>query len=125
MARQHDFDRLRTLAALGDDDLARRIDADSIATMQRVMVMLGGDTRASGFPVDRADFVATVREMDRLCREGSRSLGEAIVEASAWGEKQDSARARAVYERFLADCRSKFHREIARYQLRKLGAAGG
>jgi hypothetical protein len=125
MARQHDFDRLRGLAGLGDEDLAKRIDADSVATMQRVMVMLGAESRRSGFPVDRADFVATVREMDRLCSEGSRSLGEAIIEASAWGDKQDRARARAVYERFLADCRSKFHREIARYQLRKLGAAGG
>ena len=125
MPRQHDFDRLRALAALGDEELAKRIDADSVATMQRVMVMLGADSRRSGFPVDRADFVATVREMDRLCREGSRSLGEAIVEASAWGDKQDRERARAVYERVLADCRSKFHREIARYQLRKLGAAGG
>jgi hypothetical protein len=125
MARQHDFDRLRAWAVLGDEDLAKRIDADSIAAMQRIMVMLGADRRAGGFPVDRADFVATVREMNRLCREGSRSLGEAIVEASAWGDKKDSARARAVYERFLADCRSKFHREIARYQLRKLGAAGG
>ena len=125
MARQHDFDRLRGLAGLGDEDLAKRIDADSVATMQRVMVMLGAESRRSGFPVDRADVVATVREMDRLCSEGSRSLGEAIIEASAWGDKQDRARARAVYERFLADCRSKFHREIARYQLRKLGAAGG
>ena len=125
MARQHDFDRLRAWAALSDDELAKRIDADSVATMQRVMVMLGADSRRGGVPDDRADFVATVREMDRLCREGSRSLGEAIVEASAWGEKQDRERARAVYERFLADCRSKFHREIARYQLRKLGAAGG
>ena len=80
MPRQHDLVRLRALAALGDEDLAKCIDADSVATMQRVMVMLGADTRASGFPVDRADFVATVREMDRLCREGSRSLGEAIIE---------------------------------------------
>lgn len=125
MARQHDFDRLRDLAALGDDELAKRIDADSVATIQRVMVMLGADSRRCDFPEDSADFAATVREMDRLCREGSRSLGEAIIEASAWGDKQDRARARAVYERFLADCRSKFHREIARYQLRKLGAAGG
>jgi hypothetical protein len=125
MARQYDFDRLRALAALDDDALAKRIDADSIAAMQRVMVMLGADQRASGFPVDLSDFVATVRAMDGLCSEGSRSLGEAIVEASAWGDKKDSERARAVYERFLAGCRSKFHREIARYQLRKLGAAGG
>jgi hypothetical protein len=125
MARQYDFDRLRALAALDDDALAKRIDADSIAAMQRVMVMLGADQRASGFPVDLSDFVATVRAMDGLCSEGSRSLGEAIVEASAWGDKKDSERARAVYERFLTGCRSKFHREIARYQLRKLGAAGG
>jgi hypothetical protein len=47
MARQYDFDRLRALAALDDDALAKRIDADSIAAMQRVMVMLGADQRAS------------------------------------------------------------------------------
>jgi len=108
-----------------DDELAKLIDADTIAVMQRVMVLLGADARCSGFPVDRADFVSTVREMDRLCSEGSRSLGEAIAEASEWGDKHDQQRARAVYERFLAGCRTKFHREIARYQLRKLDTANG
>lgn len=122
---QRDFDRLRAWAALPDDELAKLIDADSIAVVQRVTVLLGADARRNALPVDRDDFVATVREMDGLYREGTRSLGEAIVEASEWGEKQDAARARAVYERFLAGCRSKFHREIARYELRKLGAAGG
>lgn len=120
---QHDFDRLRAWAALPDDKLKKLIDADTIAVLQRVMVLVGGDARTP--PADRADFVATVRAMDRLYREGARSLGEAMVEASEWGEKQDSARARAVYERFVAGCRSKFHREIARYRLCKLGAAGG
>ena len=120
MAQGHDFDRLRAWAAMPDDKLEKLIDADTIAVMQRVMLLLGGERR--DLPEDRADFVATVREMDRLYREGSLLLGEAIVEASEWGDKQDCARARAVYERFLSDCRSKFHREIARYQLRKLGA---
>jgi hypothetical protein len=123
--RQHDFDRLRVWAAMADDQLGKLINADSIAAMQRIMGLLGADARRSGFPVDRADFVATVREMERLCREGSRSLGAAIIEASEWGDRKDAARARAVYERFLSGCRSKFHREIARYQLRKIGAAGG
>ncbi len=120
---QPDFDRLHAWAGLPDDKLEKLIDADSIAVMQRVVDLLGADKR--GLPVDRADFVATVRELDRLYREGSRSLGEAIVEASEWGDRRDAERARAVYERFLAGCRSKFHREIARHQLRKLGAAGG
>ncbi len=121
--RPHDFDRLSAWAALPDDQLEKLIDADSIAVMQRVMVLLGADKR--GLPVDRADFVSTVREMDRLYREGARSLGEAIIEAAEWGDKHDAARARAVYERFLAGCRSKFHCEVARYQLKKLSAAGG
>ncbi|HEY7609507.1 MAG TPA: hypothetical protein VIF14_09770 [Alphaproteobacteria bacterium] len=121
----NDFDRLRAWAALPDDALVKLIDADSIAVMQRITVLLGADARRNALPFDGADFVATVREMDRLYREGARSLGEAIVEASEWGEKQDAARARAVYERFLAGCRSKFHREIARYELRKLSAASG
>jgi hypothetical protein len=119
---QHDFDRLRAWAALPDDQLEKLIDADTIAVMQRVMALIGGEGR--GLPVDPADFASSVREMDRLYREGSRSLGEAIVEASAWGDRHDQARARAVYERFLAGCRSKFHCEIARYQLRKLSAVG-
>jgi hypothetical protein len=122
---QNDFDRLHVWAKLPDGELEKLIDAESIATMQRVMVLLGADAHCSGFPVDRADFCATVREMDRLCREGSRSLGAAMIEASEWDDKHDAERARAVYERFLAGCRSKFHREIARYQLRKLGTAGG
>ena len=122
---QGDFERLRVWAALPDNELAKLIDADSMALMQRVTVLLGADARRNALPVDRDDFVATVREMDRLYREGTRSLGEAIVEASEGGEKQDAARARVVYERFLAGCRSKFHREIARYELRKLGTAGG
>lgn len=119
---QHDFDRLRAWAALPDDQLGKLIDADTIAVMQRVTALIGGEGRV--LPVDPADFASTVREMDRLYREGSRSLGEAIVEASEWGDRQDQARARAVYERFLAGCRSKFHCEIARYQLRKLSAVG-
>ena len=122
---QGDFERLRVWAALPDDKLAKLIDADSMALMQRVTVLLGADARRNALPLDCADFVATVREMDRLYREGSLLLGEALVEASEWGEKQDAARARAVYERFLSSCRSKFHREIARYELRKLAAAGG
>jgi hypothetical protein len=122
MPQGHDFDRLRAWAALPDDQLEKLIDADTIAVMQRVMALIGGVGRV--LPVDPADFVSTVRELDRLYREGSRSLGEAIVEASEWGDRHDQARARAVYERFLAGCRSNFHCEIARYQLRKLSAVG-
>lgn len=90
----HDFERLRAWAAMPDDKLEKLIDADTIAVMQRVMALIGGEGRS--LPEDRADFVATVREMDRLYREGSRSLGEAIVEASEWGDKQDRARARRL-----------------------------
>ena len=59
---QGDFDRLRAWAALPDQQLEKLINADSIAMMQRVMVLLGADKR--GLPVDRADFVATVRERE-------------------------------------------------------------
>ena len=41
MARQNDFDRLHVWAKLTDVELEKLIDADSIATMQRVMVLLG------------------------------------------------------------------------------------
>jgi hypothetical protein len=80
-----------------------------------------GSERGNGLPLDRADFVATVRDMDRRFRDGARSLGAAMVEAHEWGDKRDAAKARAAYERFIESCRSKFHRDIARLQLRKLG----
>ena len=121
---RHDFDRLRAWAELPDAELEKLIDADSIAVLRRVVWLLGdahGGARGTGLPLDRADFVATVREMDRRFREGARSLGAAMVEAHEWGDKHDAAKARAAYERFIESCGSKFHRDIARIQLRKLG----
>ena len=127
----HDFDRLRAWAELPDAELEKLIDADSIAVLRRVMWLVGdadgdarggaqGGARGTGLPLDRADFVATVRDMDRRFRDGARSLGAAMVEAHEWGDKHDAAKARAAYERFIESCRSKFHRDIARLQLRKL-----
>lgn len=121
---RHDFDRLRAWAELPDAELEKLIDADSIAVLRRAVWLLGdsgGGARGAGVPLDRAEFIAIVREMDRRFREGARSLGEAMIEAHEWGDKRDAAKARAAYERFIASCGSKFHRDIARFQLRKLG----
>jgi hypothetical protein len=117
---RHDFDRLHAWAALTDAELGKLVDADSIAALRRVVWLLGGE-RAAGVPVDVADFVATVRAMERLYREAARSLGEAMAEAHEWGARQDSTKARAAYERFIASCGSEFHRDVARFQLRRLG----
>jgi len=124
---RHDFDRLRAWAELPDAELEKLIDADSIGVLRRVVWLLGdarggaAAARGTGLPLDRAEFVTTVREMDRRFREGARSLGEAMIEAHEWGDKHDAAKARAAYQRFIESCGSKFHRDIARFQLRKLG----
>jgi len=118
-----DFVRLRAWAAMADDELAKVIDADSIAALRRV-VWLIDDSRSAPLPLDRADFVATVRTMERLYSEGARSLGEAMNEAQACCDQRDAARARAAFERFIARCGSRFHRDIARLQLKKLAGSG-
>jgi hypothetical protein len=107
-----------------DDQLEKVIDADSIAVLRRVVCLID-DSRRAEPPLDRAEFVATVRTMERLYSEGARSLGEAMNEAHACSDQRDAARARAAYERVIARCGSRFHRDIARLELKKLDTAAG
>jgi hypothetical protein len=123
---RHDFDRLKDWAALPDAELERRIDADAIALLRRLAWLMGDaeQTKRATLPLDGAGFVATVRELDRRFREGARSLGAALREAEALSERQDRAGMRRVYERFMARCGSRFHRDVAKFRLRRLEGAG-
>jgi hypothetical protein len=119
-----DFDLLKQWASWDDDEIKKVVSDDTIETLQRVVRLLADESIADSRVVTRDNFVATVREMRELYREGSWQLGEAIIEASDLADNRELAKAREVYERFLASCGSKFYRDIARNRLKKLGASG-
>jgi hypothetical protein len=119
MKQSHEFDLLNQWASLPDDEVEKLITTEAIATLQRVIELLSDESKPKAI-VDRGNFVLTVREMRKLYSVGSRLLGEAILEASGWMDKQEPIKAKESYERFLSSCVSKFYRDIARHQLQKI-----
>lgn len=118
MKESHELDLLNQWASLPDDEIEKLITAEAIATLQRVVELLGESKLK--VVVNRGSFVATVREMRKLYADGSRLLGDAILEASDWMDKQEPVKAKETYERLLSSCVSEFYRDIARNQLRKI-----
>jgi len=118
--QSHEFDVLNEWALLSDDELKGVVSDDSIAFLQGVVSLLSDEKKGNEISVSRNNFVSTVREMRRRYQTGSRLLGQAILEASDWLDKQQRGKAKEVYERFLLSCSSRFYREIAENQLKKL-----
>ena len=116
----HDFDVLDEWASWSDDDIEKIISDKTIAALQRMVEVLGDETKDSNVVVTKGNFVPMVRELRKLKHEGARALGEAILEASDWLDKQQPARAKMVYENFLSSCTAKFYRDIGRDQLIKI-----
>jgi hypothetical protein len=116
---RHEFDLLREWAALNDAQLERVATDEAIARLTRIEDLLT-ETPAFGVVASRKNFATTVRHLYDLYREGAWQLGEAIIEASELADKADYDDAMNVYERFLSNCKSKFHRDIARSQLRRV-----
>ncbi|MEW6144336.1 MAG: DUF2379 family protein [Thermodesulfobacteriota bacterium] len=69
--------------------------------------------------VTRDNFVVLVREMHKLCKNGSRSLGNVLIKAWEYEEIKDYNKAIEVCEDFLSSCKSKFYCDIARGYIRK------
>lgn len=116
----HDFDLLDEWALRSDADIEKIISDDSIAALQRIVHLLGDEAQSSKIVVIRDNFVPLVREMRTLKHDGSRALGDAILEASDLLDQHEPAKAREVYERFLSSCSSKFYRDIARNRLKSI-----
>jgi hypothetical protein len=116
----HEFDSLNQWASLPDAEIEKLVSDETIDVLQRVVELLSDESQPSNLVVDRGNFVVTVRKMRALYMEGSRLLGDAILEASDWMDKQEPAKAREAYERFLATCKLKFYRRIATNQLRNI-----
>ena len=116
----HEFDILNKWALLSDTEIEKIISDDTIALLQRVVALLSNEAQNNEIVVRRENFVSTVRYMRKLYEDGSRLLVQAILEASDWLDKQQPAKAKETYERFLASCVSKFYRDIARNQIGKI-----
>jgi len=118
--KNHEFDSLNLWASWSDAEIENIISDDTIVVLQRAVQHLSDEVQSSRIIVNRDNFVSTVREMRKLYADGSRLLGQAILEASDWLDKQEPAKAKEVYEHFLSLCASKFYRDIARNQLKKI-----
>jgi hypothetical protein len=118
--KTHEFDELRLWDSWKDSDIEKVISDETIATMQRIVNLLDDETKTEKTKVTRYNFILLVREMHELCKNGSRGLGEAIIKASEYEDKKEFEKAKKVYEDFLSSCKSKFYRDIARGQIKKL-----
>ncbi len=118
-AQDHEFDTLNRWATLPDAELQKAITDDAISVLQRIIALLGDENKRN-MTVNRNNFVSVVREMRKLYETGSLGLGDAILEASDWLDKNQPAKAKETYERFLSLCTSKFYRDIARSQMEEL-----
>ncbi len=88
--------------------------------MQRVVHLLADESESEQIVVNNETFVRLVHEMRELYKIGSRSLGESILQASEYVDSQEVEKAKEVYRRFLSSCASKFYRDIAKNQLKRL-----
>lgn len=115
--KNHDFDSLNQWATWQDSEIKRVVSADSIALMQRVVFLLADEKVQGELVVDGENFVELVKEMAQLYRAGSRMLGDAILQASDFLDRDDLDKAKDVYQSFLSSCPSRFYRNIAKNQL--------
>ena len=70
--------------------------------------------------VGKDNFARLVDEMRALYKQGSRQLGNAIIEASNLLEKNQYEEAKAIYQNFLSICPSLFYKDIAINELDRL-----
>ena len=122
MEASHIFDLLKQWASLPDHEVEKLVSAENIVILKAVVNLLG-DPRTQ-YIIDDKNFANVVREMRNLYRDGSRSLGNAIIEGSDWVDQGQPEKAKEVYKKFLESCMSKFYRDIAQVQLEKLQSKG-
>lgn len=116
----HEFDHLNAWNSLSDADINGVVSTGTIAILQKVVHLLSESPPHEQPCVDSDNFVALVRKMGELYKRGSRTLGEAIIAASELLDTNQMEEAKAVYKQFLSSCSSKFYRDIASRQLKKI-----
>jgi len=120
----HYFDVIDRWAALSDSELINLYSDVAIATLQRVVEMLCDTNQGLDIRVDRNNFVHLIHNMKQIKRDGSRRLGEAILQASDFLDQNQPSKAIEVYESFIETSCGTFYRDIARVQLSKIRFLG-
>jgi hypothetical protein len=115
----HPFDYLRLWDSWGDSEIEKIVSDDTMTILQDAVHLLNDVTNKERLTVTRENFISLVREMHNLCKDGSRSLGNAIIKAWEYEEVGDFSKAIEVCEDFLSSCTSKFYRDIARGYIRE------
>lgn len=115
----HPFDYLTLWDTWEHSKIQKIISDETMAILQEATDLLDDETKNEKTIVTRDTFVILVREMRKLCRNGSRSLGDAIIKASELADNGEYEKAIKTHEDFLSSCKSKFYRDIARGYIRK------
>jgi len=116
-AEAYDFSLLEFWDSWLDPEIEKIISDETIEVVQRLVFQLADEPEAVKTVVDRSNFVPLVREMSKLDTVGNRSLTDAILEAGKLANNDETDKAKEVIKRFLASCRSRFYRNIAKNYL--------
>lgn len=121
--KKHDFDYLIEWSSMPDDGLKILYSEDVKQILYRILSELDRDQEFSS-SVSAENFPYIVRRLRELKRNGSRALGDAIIEAAAFMDKGQFDKAQAVYERFLSSSPPRFYERIAMDLLNALSDDG-
>jgi len=120
MQKTHVFDFLNEWMLYSDEEINKIISEETIATLQCASNLLTDELSDSAVIVTQNNFIHNVRKMSRICKEGSRALGYAIIEASEWINADQPDKAKEIYEQFLVSCNVPFYRKIALNRLKEI-----
>lgn len=118
MTKDNDFDFLKYLASMADEELQTLFSKATVERIERLAFLL--QRRHESSQLGTANFVKTVRELHNLYKTGSRALGQAIIEASDYAQQGHIEQAKNVYYSFIETCPSEFYRRIAEHQIKAL-----
>jgi replicative superfamily II helicase len=115
----HPFDHLNQWDRWEDSEIEKIISDETMVILQEAVDLLDDETKNEKTIVTRDAFVILVRDMRKLYRKGSRSLGDAIIKASELADNREYEKAIKIHEDFLSSCKSRFYRDIARGYIRE------
>ena len=119
MQKTHDFGYLNEWAFLSDDQLGSVCSEETMAILARVVRLLGND-KENSCDITQENFIDTVRSMRLRYEEGSKGLGEAIIKAGDYLNKNMPDEAEEFYSHFLKIYPSTFYRNIDVGELGKI-----
>ena len=120
MKETYEFDALRKWSTMNEENILDVIDIDEINALSGTVKLLVPEIEIANYPVNHANFLPLVKVMWKRYLDGSHGLGEAILKASEYTDKEENLLAIDVYSQFLEWCDMPFYRRIAERQLDRL-----